>query len=152
MPANWVKGNKEKEKSWKKAKKAFKKSNKKKESDWSDKEWAQVMAIAKKIYNSKNESVVWKEKVREYLGEADNKWMQKASAKLKGSLREIIGVKKGEKIEDVSDSKIKSIIQKNGTKVERKLIAYANFMGSQGKKKEKDRILKIVRNTKNASK
>lgn len=73
------------------------------------------------------------------------KWIQKAIDK-PGSLRRALDLKKGEEIEDVSDSKIKSLIQKD-RKYEQKLIAYANMMGTQGKKSEKERILRIVRNT-----
>lgn len=72
------------------------------------------------------------------------KWIQKAIDK-PGSLRRALDLKKGEEIEDVSDSKIKSLIQKD-RKYEQKLIAYANMMGTQGKKSEKERILRIVRN------
>jgi hypothetical protein len=76
------------------------------------------------------------------------KWMQKVDDD--GSLRRALGVDEGQDIEDVSDSDIKDAIQNHGTDFERKLIAYANMVGANGDKSEKNRILKIVRNTKNA--
>lgn len=65
MPANWAKGDPEKEKAWKRAKDIFKKQTKKKEKNWEESEWARVMTIAKNIYQ--NEDIDFKDKVRSYL-------------------------------------------------------------------------------------
>ena len=56
MPANWTKGNPEREKAWNKAKAQFKKQTKKKEENWGDSEWAQVMSIAKKMLGEEQET------------------------------------------------------------------------------------------------
>lgn len=82
----------------------------------------------------------------------DEKWMQSAVEK-EGSLKNLL-IKDGyldskeDKIEDIPNKDIKEFIQNHGRKIEQKLIAYANMVGSKGKKDEKERILKIVRNTK----
>jgi len=60
MPSNWA-NTPEREKAWKSAKKIFKDQTKKKEKNWGDSEWAQVMTIAKNIMKSKKEKGMKKE-------------------------------------------------------------------------------------------
>lgn len=64
------------------------------------------------------------------------------------SLRNMLGVGEDETILDVPDEKIIQIIKKHGLKAERKLVAYANMVGThkdEKHQKEKERILSIVR-------
>ena len=65
--------------------------------------------------------------------------------KSRGSLRSALGLKSAdEKIRDVSDEKIKELVEK-GKKFESKLVLYADLMGIQGDKLEKKRILNIIK-------
>lgn len=88
--------------------------------------------------------------LNEELNETEEKWMDEVDDD--NSLRRALGVEGEESIMDVSNSKIKDAIKSHGTDFERKLIAYANMVGThegQKYKDEKERILKLVRNTKN---